>query len=128
MSNSRKFSGVPSDLANNIGKVLTVQPDTTLSWNVSVDTVARVVANSASSNTIYSQGVDATQNTNITYLLGALTQTNSNIVTANTNLKSYVDGQVSTKVSKSGDTMTGALFISNTSGQALYVGGTVYFN
>ena len=37
-------------------------------------------------------GNDASQNTNISYLVGALNATNSAIVTANTNLKSYVDG------------------------------------
>ena len=49
--------------------------------------------------TYYMFGIDNTQNNrlvaveaNAQYLLGALTQTNTNIISANTQLKSYVDG------------------------------------
>ena len=58
-------------------------------------------ANSASSNTVYTQGVDNTQNTrlstveaNTVYLFDALNQTNTNIVNANTQLKAYTDGAI----------------------------------
>lgn len=98
---------------------------------ITSDIFARNTANSASSNTIYTQGVDATQNNRLTsveantvYLSGALTATNNNLSTANT----FLQSQISTKLSKSGDTMTGSLNISNTSSQALYVAGSVYFN
>ena len=50
-------------------------------------------------NVAYIAGVDATQNTrlgkaeaNTVYLFGALNQTNTNIVSANTQLKAYTDG------------------------------------
>jgi len=63
-------------------------------------------ANFASANTIYIQGVDSTQNTRIStveantvYLFGALNQTNTNIGLANTQLKSYTDGAISSAVS-----------------------------
>jgi len=62
-------------------------------------------ANSASSNTIYTQGVDATQNTNITnlnnwlssniaYISGVDAAQNNSIINANTQLKSYTDGAI----------------------------------
>ena len=66
-----------------------------------LDQYARDTANSASANTIYIQGVDATQNTRLNtveadtvYLFGALNQTNTNIVSANTQLKAYTDGAI----------------------------------
>jgi hypothetical protein len=66
-----------------------------------LDQFARDTANSASSNTVHTQGVDSAQNTRIStveantiYLFGALNQTNTNIVNANTQLKSYVDGEI----------------------------------
>jgi hypothetical protein len=62
-------------------------------------------ANTASSNTIYTQGVDTSQNTrlgaveaNTIYLFGALNATNTNYATAvssaNNQLKSYTDGAI----------------------------------
>ena len=151
MSLSRIFSTLPSNIANNVGKVASVTSSNTLGWieislepafaqansavantiytqgvdatqnnniiyvtnfaQAAFDAANNVfpqiqpafdVANSASSNTVYTQGVDVTQNTrlgiveaNTIYLQGALNQTNSNIVTANTSLKAYVDNQLS---------------------------------
>jgi len=46
----------------------------------SFDQYARDTANSAQANTIYNQGVDTTQNTNISLLQGAMTSANANIV------------------------------------------------
>ena len=64
----------------------------------SVNLLAQQVFNVANSNLLYVSGIDATQNNrlvaveaNAQYLLGALTQTNTNIISANTQLKSYVD-------------------------------------
>ena len=60
---------------------------------------------------------------NTVYLQGALNQTNTNIVTANTNLKNYVDG---TFLPKTGGTLTGALTINTSSSESLNVSGTMY--
>jgi hypothetical protein len=56
----------------------------------------------------YTSGVDTTQNTrlstveaNTIYLFGALNQTNTNVVNANTQLKAYTDGQISSVLSYS---------------------------
>ena len=80
-------------------------PDNT--WQNTAFTDAYVTQiNSNKANTIYTQGVDETQNTRITtveantvYLFGALNATNTSITSANTQLKSYTDGLVSSSVS-----------------------------
>lgn len=120
MSTSRILSKVPSDLANNIGKVLTVGEDNSLLWSIansepafSRANLAFTTATSAGSNTVYLQG--------------ALDQTNTNISSSNTQLKSYTDGQISdvnnhiqtvydssnTKFSSSGGVISGAVEISS---------------
>lgn len=119
-------------------------PDGTIQYTAfdgtAIDQYARDTANSASANTIYIQGVNDSQNSwissNNSYFQEVLNQTNNNIVTSNTQLKSYTDGQLSTKVNKSGDTITGQLNVSfspaSTTGTAVTItaantkGGTGY--
>ena len=88
----------------------------------SIDQFARNTANNASANTIYTQGVDVTQNTNITNLSswldsnvsiisGINTTQNTNITNVDTKAQGAFDSS-NTKLSTSGGTITGSLNVS----------------
>ena len=106
---------------------------------VSIDSYARDTANSAQANTIYSQGVDTTQNTRITVLEGGLISANSNtvylnsLITTNNTRISVIEGglisanansaylqgalntantNINTKFNSSGGTISGSVTIS----------------
>jgi hypothetical protein len=108
MSNSRILSTVAAALSNNNNKLLSVENSSIVWANNYALTLAQQAydqANTSSSNTFYTQGVDASQNTrilaveaNTVYLFGALNQTNTNIELANTQLKAYTDGAISSSV------------------------------
>lgn len=95
-------------LTLNTGRYFTFDDGTTQSTAAASNAYSiatRTIANSASANTIY--------------LFGALNQTNTNIVLANTQLKSYTDGLVSTAVSSANTQLkayTDGKFLANTNG------------
>ena len=95
----------------------------TISGGSAIDNVARVIASSASSNTIIIQGVNITQNNSIVTLNNNVATLNNNIVALN-NYASGAYEKANGSLSNTSGTLSGSLYITGALGVGTVASGT----